>query len=321
MLLLIAFLTTVALITGAILFASPTDDNRKRMTKRFERLRATRPESDTSISIPLLKRVKAQSRGWLGYSLRRVTIAAGLDLLIEQANSRWTAKGILLVTGFTSVLIGLAVFLLSPLPMLAPVVALPVSYIPFAVLRFLRKRRVEAFEKTLPDLIETMSRSLRAGHSLVSAISVVAESAPEPTRSEFAQVFRKQNFGLPLRDALMQMLGRVPSYDLRVLVTGILLQKDTGGDLTQIFDRTSEVIRGRLKLRGDIRVHTAQGRMTGWILSLLPVVLVLLINIVDPGYSRALTDDPFGRKLLYASIGLLLAGIFLIHRIVTGVEA
>ena len=105
-------------------------------------------------------------------------------------------------------------------------------------------------------------------------------------RAEFAEVFRQQNFGLPLREALMQLLDRVPSQDLRVLVTGILVQKDTGGNLTQILDRTAAVIRERMKLKGDIRVHTAQGRMTGWILCLLPVVMLVMINVVNLGTRR-----------------------------------
>jgi len=194
------------------------------------------------------------------------------------------------------------------------------GYLPVAVLRFQRGRRLAAFNAQLPDCIETCARALRAGHSIVSAIDVVAEQATEPARTEFGEVFKKQNYGLPLRDALLQMLERVPSSDLQVLVTGILVQKDTGGNLAEIMDRISAVIRDRMRIQGDIKIHTAQGRLTGWILFLLPVVMMLVINIVNPGYSDVLLSDPMGKKILYAGLILLAVGGLLIRNIVNGIE-
>ncbi len=118
----------------------------------------------------------------------------------------------------------------------------------------------------------------------------------------------------------MELLDRVPSQDLRVLVTGVLVQKDTGGNLAEILDRIVAVIRERLKIQGEIRTHTAQGRMTGWVLCSLPIVMLLVINFINPGYSKALTDNPLGRKLLYAGLGLLAVGAFMIRHIVSSVE-
>jgi tight adherence protein B len=149
---------------------------------------------------------------------------------------------------------------------------------------------------------------------------MIAEQAVEPAKSEFAEVFRKQNYGLPLRDALMELLDRVPSQDLRVFVTGILVQKDTGGNLAEILDRIIHVIRERLRIQGEIRTHTAQGRLTGWILCALPIVMLVLINVINPGYSKVLLDDPLGRKLLYVGVGLLCLGGFLINQIINGIE-
>jgi tight adherence protein B len=128
------------------------------------------------------------------------------------------------------------------------------------------------------------------------------------------------NLGLPMRDALLQLLERVPSSDLRVLVTAILVQKDTGGNLAEILDRTVFVIRERLRIQGEIQVQTAQGRITGWILSALPIVMMVLLNLVNPGYSSVLFHDPFGRKLMYFSMGMLALGAFIIRRIVNGIE-
>ena len=161
-----------------------------------------------------------------------------------------------------------------------------------------------------------MARALRAGHSLSSAIEVLSEQSGAGVATEFEVVFRQQNFGLPLRDALLQMADRVPSKDLRFMVTAMLVQKETGGNLTEILDRTTHVIRERIRIEGEIRVRTAQGRLTGWILSLLPVLMLLLTNLINPEYARILLHDPVGHKLLYVGAGLILAGTFFIHRIV-----
>ena len=161
-----------------------------------------------------------------------------------------------------------------------------------------------------------MARSLRAGHAVGAAIEIVAEQGAQPLASEFDRVFQQQRFGLRFRDALLEMADRVPSPDLHFLITAILVIRETGGDLPDILDRTSEVIRERVRIAGEVRVHTAQGRLTGWILSLLPLALLLLINIIDPGYSKLLFHDPTGIKMLYAGAGCMLTGAFVISRIV-----
>ena len=191
---------------------------------------------------------------------------------------------------------------------------------PLLYLQYRKRKRLAAFNAALPDAIDLCGRSLRVGHSLVAALSILAEEAAEPARTEFAEVFKKQNYGLPLRDALLQMLDRVPSPDLRVFVTGVLVQKDTGGNLAEILDRIVQVVRERMRIARDIQVHTAQGRLTGWILCLLPVIMLLLINLFNPGYSKTLFDTATGHKLLYAGTGLLLLGGFLIRQIIHGIE-
>jgi tight adherence protein B len=183
-----------------------------------------------------------------------------------------------------------------------------------------RAKRISAFNNALPECIDMMGRSLRAGHSMIAAIAIIAEQAVEPAKTEWGEVYKKQNYGMPFRDALMQMLDRVPSQDLRVVLTGILVQRDTGGNLAEILDRILFVIKERMRIQGEIKIHTAQGRMTGWILCALPIVMLGLINIVNPGYSKVLFTDPFGRKMLYGGLGLLSFGAFLIRRIVNGIE-
>jgi len=165
-----------------------------------------------------------------------------------------------------------------------------------------------------------MARALRAGHSVAGSIELIAQGCPEPAASEFAEVFRQQNFGMPLRDAFLQMLDRVPSQDLRVVVTAILVQRETGGNLVDILDRTVNVIRERQRIHGEIRTQTAQGRLTGWILTLLPVIMLGLINVSNPGYSKPLFTTPLGRELLYTGMGFIVLGAFWIRRIINKIE-
>ena len=155
-----------------------------------------------------------------------------------------------------------------------------------------------------------------AGHSIGSSIELIAEQSPEPLASEFVQVFQQQRLGLQFRDALLQMGARVPSRDLQFLITAILVQKETGGDLTEILDRASHVIRERIRIEGEVRTHTAQGRLTGWILASLPVVLLALINLISHGYSSVLFHDPTGQKLLAAGATCIVIGGLIIRKIV-----
>lgn len=179
-----------------------------------------------------------------------------------------------------------------------------------------KSRRLASFNEKLPDALDLIARALRAGHSVSAAIEIVAEEAAEPLRSEFGEVHKQQNFGIPNRDALLQLGRRVPSTDLQVVITAILVQKETGGNLVEILDRTTAVLRDRQRIQGQLRVHTAQGRLTGWILSLLPFVMFCLISLANPGYSAILVHDPTGRKLAYAGICMMATGGLLIRKIV-----
>ena len=200
------------------------------------------------------------------------------------------------------------------------VIGLIFACVPFLFLKFKAAKRLKSFENGLADAIDMMARALRAGHSMTAAINVVAEQSLEPVRSEFSEVFKQQNFGLPIRDAMAQMMDRVPSQDLRVLVTGILVQKETGGNLAEILDRTANTIRERLKIQGEIRTHTAQGRMTGYILCALPIVMLVVINFLNPGYSKVLVENPTGRMISYVGVALLIIGGLIIRQIINGIE-
>src|SRR5208283_2796518 len=236
----------------------------------------------------------------LGVFLQRYRFAKKLQVLLIHADSSMSVGGIVLGSAGAALGCGLLGYLLTHMFLLGAAAIVAGAVIPYALLRMKRNRRLKAFNTALPDAINLMARSLRAGHSMNASIEMIAKQSPEPLSSEFEQVFKQQRLGVHFRDALLQMGSRVPSRDLQFLITAILVQKETGGDMTEILDRTAHVIRDRVRIEGEVRVRTAQGRLTGWILALLPVIILALLSVVSPDYSAILFHDPTGQKLLYA---------------------
>ncbi len=321
MLLAISFVVTFSVLAGTVFLLSRTAPDEQRLTARFASIRSLSvADLAAGKGNDLLKAIQESEPNLLEKVMARFSLAARFQRLTLQAESTTTARKLLLTCLISGITTGLLTFFFLPNHLAVLAGGAIGTYLPFALLIRRRNKRIAAFNKVLPDAIEMMSRSLRAGYSMVAALGVVAEGGPEPAKTEFAEVFRKQNFGLPLRDCLLQLLDRVPSPDLRVFVTGVLVQKDTGGNLAEILDRITSVVRDRMKIQGEIRTHTAQGRMTGWILCALPIVMLVAINLINPGYSKPLTETPLGRKLLYVGLALLTVGALLIRNIISSVE-
>jgi tight adherence protein B len=252
----------------------------------------------------------------LSEHLQQYHFTADLQRLILHSGSKSSVGSFAAASAGLAVSMGFLMHIFGGLIPLITVASVAGGAVPYAFLRFQKSRRLKAFNTALPDGIELMARALRAGHSMSSSIEIIAEQSVQPLASEFETVYQQQKFGIPFRDALLEMGGRVPSKDLHFLITAVLVQKETGGDLTEILDRTTHVIRERVRIEGEVRTHTAQGRLTGWILSLLPVIMLGLINVVTPGYSYILFHDPLGQKMLYAGVALIIVGSLIIRKIV-----
>ena len=264
----------------------------------------------------LLRQEKLSDVPWLNDLMLQIGGFRNLQQLLTQAESSWTVgklvslSAILLVGGTW-----LATFRAPSLP-LAIIVGIGLASLPFVYLYAKRWKRLRRFEELLPDTIDLMSRALRAGHTITSSIEMVASEGSEPVATEFRRVFEEQNFGLPLREAMLNLAERVPLPDISFLVTAILVQKETGGNLAEVLDKTAVVIRERFRLRGQLRVYTAQGRLTGWILAGLPFIMFVLLNLVNPAYMRILLTDPVGQKLIYLGIALMVVGGWVIRRVI-----
>ena len=319
---IMAFITLLLATFVAVLAINTQSGEQQRVARRMAVIHssAKRERAAGLEPMQLLKAARVDKFGWLSGRVASYRFAQKLEILILQANSTTTVANLILAGAGLLIAGYCLAWLFTSVALIDLAVGLALGCLPYTFLSFKRARRISAFNKVLAECIDMMARALRAGHSVASAMEMLAENAGQPAAAEFGEIFRQQNLGLPLREALMQLLDRVPSPDLRVLVTAILVQRDTGGNLVEILERTVFVIRERLRIQGEIQTQTAQGRMTGWILTALPAVMMALLNMVNPGYSGVLFHDPFGRKLLYYSLGMLLIGGFIIRKIVNGIE-
>jgi tight adherence protein B len=180
-----------------------------------------------------------------------------------------------------------------------------------------KRKRILRIETLLPDALDMMGRAMRAGHAFPTALKMVGEEIPDPLGAEFRIVFDEVNFGVSMPDALMNLALRVPSTDLRYFVIAVLIQRETGGNLTDLLSSISAIIRDRLKLLGQVKVMSAEGRMSAWVLGLMPFAVGGLVSVVNPGSLEILFTDPGGRKMLGVSAALMLIGMLAIRKITT----
>jgi len=188
--------------------------------------------------------------------------------------------------------------------------------LPFLWLSMARNRRLKRLEAQLPDAVELIARALRAGHAFPTALQMVSEELPDPIGGEFASAFEEVNYGLPISDAMMNLAARVPVEDLRFFAVAVVLQRETGGNLAEILDNIGKLIRERFKLYGTIRVLSAEGKMSAWVLTLLPFIAALTLNLVSPGFMEVLWKDPAGLNLVMLALFAMVAGVFWLWRIV-----
>ncbi|HSY37245.1 MAG TPA: type II secretion system F family protein [Acidobacteriaceae bacterium] len=277
---------------------------------------AVQQEGSRDPIVDIRKSELLSSVPWINRWLLKIEIAPRLRSLLYQANVKWTAGGLLLMSAACFLIPTYLIYLRTGTLIFAALIGVVIGGGPIFYVLFRRKQRFEKFEAELPDSLDLMVSALRAGNSLVAALSLVAQESPDPIGAEFRICFDEQNYGLELRTAMNNMLTRVPLQDLRIVVTAILIQKESGGNLAEVLDKTAYVIRERYRLKRQVRVHTAQGRLTGWILSFLPVVLGIALYLVNPDAMSLLWKRDIGIKLLYASAALTVTGALIIRKIV-----
>ncbi len=249
--------------------------------------------------------------------LQKMELAPRLQRLLSQANLKWTVGGMLLVSTTLFVIPGYFTQLRTGSALLGVLVGGILGFIPFAYALRQRSRRFKKFEQVLPDALQMMVSALRVGHSLNAAIGLVTREAAEPLCTEFRVCFEEQNFGVDLRTAMDHLTERVPLQDLKIVATAILIQKESGGNLAEVLENATHAIRERFRLRRQVSTHTAQGRLTGWILTALPIVLGFMLYLINPASMSLLWTREIGIKLLYAASAMIVVGGIIINKIVS----
>jgi tight adherence protein B len=236
--------------------------------------------------------------------------------LIEQSGVRTTPSALALISLLSAASVGFLTFLFVP-QRFAPLVAAVVGgLIPIVWVMHRRSARLKKFEEQFPEALDLLSRAIRAGHALQTALGMVAEELPDPVGPEFKKTFEQQNFGLPLRDALNEMAARVAVLDVRFFVTAVLIQRDTGGNLAEILDNLAHVVRERFKIRRQVRVHTAHGRFTGYVLLALPAALAIALTFINPEHMQTLFRERMGQMMLIGAMVLQTVGFFWIRQVI-----
>lgn len=248
--------------------------------------------------------------------LQQFDLFPSLRQILHQSRVPWTLFDMLLGCAIIGASVAALVYWRTRASLFSLVVGCVAASVPIVYVFYKRAERFAAFEKRLPEALDLVVRALRAGHGLVSGIEMVANELPPPIGEEFKATFDEQNYGLELREALLNLAERVPIHDVRIIVTAIMIQRDTGGNLAEVLEKVSHVIRERYRLKRQIRVHTAQGRLTGWILALLPVILGSVLFIARPDFIAVLWQHPTGLKMLYAACIMTFLGALVIRRII-----
>jgi tight adherence protein B len=253
---------------------------------------------------------------WLNQFLIKLDLAPRLRILLGQANMKWTVGGLLLMAAACGVFSAYGVYLRTEALLVAMVAGTAAASIPFLYVLRKRARRFDLFEQNLPNALDLIVGALRAGHSLSAAIGIVAREAAEPIGREFRICFDEQNFGIEFRVAMLNLATRIPIQDVRIVVTAILIQKESGGNLAEVLEKVAHIIRDRYRIKRQIRVHTAQGRLTGWILAVLPVVLGFGLYLVNPAHMSILWQREIGMKMIYTSVVMTCIGALIIRKII-----
>jgi tight adherence protein B len=308
----------VVVALAVFVVASLLDERSSKARLLRERLSTVQKtaEREPSQELALLRDEVLSKIPALDNLLRRSSKISSLQTLLEQADVKSRAGNVLLLCLVSGAALGLIVLLFSGFPQFAWLGLILGGFLPYSYANYKRSKRFQKFEELFPEAIDTLARAVRAGHAFTTALELIASELGEPVASEFRKLFEEQKFGLPVRDALMNLTERVPLVDVKFFVTAVMLQRETGGNLAEILDNLSYVIRERFKIMRQVRVHTAQGRMTMMLLMGLPPIIVITMQAMNPTFIKPLFDDPIGHLLIVVGITLQTIGYFVIRKII-----
>jgi tight adherence protein B len=285
----------------------------RRLREVSDDVAPTDPNSDDSV----LKRAAGGPLPGIDRLIARTGAGSWLGRLIEQSGVRTTPSAIVLTSLVAAIVAAAATWLFGgQRPIATAAAALVAGVAPYGWLVHRRSVRLKRFEEMFPEALDLLSRAIRAGHALQTALGMVADELKEPVGPEFKKTFDQQNFGLPLRDALNELAERISILDVRFFVTAVLIQRETGGNLAEILDNLAHVVRERFKIRRQIRVHTAHGRFTGYVLLALPAALAMALSVINPEHMQLLFRERMGQMMLMGAIVMQTIGFLWIRQVI-----
>lgn len=311
-----AIIAAIFLVVAFYFFVSrDTDEYRRRIDDRLKQLVQERGGASQR-EMQLLKEELLSTVPAFHRTLIRFEVFNKLQGILRQADQTITVYRFITYSLIGGLVGGLLIFFFSGSLMAMLIVAVVLMIAPLMWVLNKRRRRFNSFLEQLPDALELMVRSLQAGHSFSSALQMVATEMPEPIAREFGKTYEEQNLGLNIKSALENMVERVPILDLKLCVTAVLIQREIGGNLSEVLRNISHTIRERFRIQGEIRVKSAQARLSGYIVSALPFFLFFWINLVNPAYMKSLYDHPNGYYILGGGIVMQVVGWLIIRKIV-----
>jgi len=314
----IAVIVFVVVVGIVFLVGSLVDERNARARLLRERLAAVQKaaEREPSEELALLRDEMLSEIPALDKLLRRSERVSNFQILLSQAGLEMRAGNMLLICFASGIVLGAVAVVIGKQMIFGWAGFFLGALLPYSYASYRRSRRFQKFEELFPEAIDTLARAVRAGHAFTTAIEMISNEVTEPISSEFRKLFEEQKFGMPVRDALLNLAERVPLVDVKFFVTAVMLQRETGGNLAEILDNLSYMIRERFKILRQVRVFTAQGRLTMMLLMALPPVIVVVMLIMNPSFIRPLFTDPMGHAAIVIGITLQTIGYFVIRRLI-----
>ena len=289
----------------------------RKLMGRLQSLSAPPDEPDAAVKAAAL--VKVSNTGLVpGFDrmMAGTTRGSAISRWIEQSGMKASLSGVLIVSLVLAALMAFIAAAATKSRLSMPIGAAAGFSLPFLVLRSKRTRRLRTFEEAFPEALGLISRALKAGHAFATGLKMVADEMAEPIGPEFRKTFDEQNFGLPLKDSLENLTLRVPLLDMKFFATAVLIQRETGGNLSEILENLAHVVRERFKILRQVRVYTAHGRLTGYVLLALPAVLAIALSFINPEHMNMLFRERLGQMMLMAAIVMQFFGFMWIRQVV-----
>ena len=311
-----AFVLVGAIVFGVywLLIVRPETEGRTQLHKRLKV--SAGDIGPAVVTTKLEKKGENEVRSSVDYMVERMSIVGPLQSLIKQADVKMTIAAFFFLSAMCFIGAYFAIYVALRFHLVALGIATLAMFIPLFFVKHKRNKRFWKFEEQFPEAIDLIARALRAGHAFTTSLAMVAEEIPAPVGTEFRLLYDRQNYGMPIDEAMKDLADRIPILDARFFVTAVLMQRETGGNLAEVLDNLSTVIRERFQVKRQVRVLTAHGRITGFVLAGFPPALAVAMFVMSPDHLRIMVEDPLGIQMIIGAVTLQIVGTLIIRKLV-----